>query len=874
MATDPAPQPPECCTDPFGPCEHERALVRRLDAEMRMARAADVARMGIRGVVERADAGDPWADEVLADLFGGIAPDEDGAAYAPDKLPVDPLADEFAAEVPDGSAPAVLTMVRRESPQAGDCDEAGFDATAFSRVLRGEYGELVGKAHDDQVSASFGVGLVALASMPAGPELAAALAGVDMTQLGRAALVEVMAAFKRLESQFAGQAAQAAAQLAATSQIHRHPTNGRKFHAAGEEIAMRLAVSRREASRMVRVGAGLGDRFSETGAALAAGAIDYRKAETIVTTLDGSSAPVAWTVEHDVLDRADGRTRGQIETDLHDSLVSVDPEDARLRHTRARSRRRVERTRVLPDGMGSITAVLPAGDCVLVDKTLDAVAHAAHSGGDVRSTDQLRADTLVALTRAAIHTGRTGHHAEMETDSACWDAISASLDDNPAATAECGTGSEDAPARHGEGGAHAEHPARTEVGTDASETGESPAAPQWWERHSRPQPHDTDSGPQPDGGGQAPAESDTGAGRTADDGGNGQTIDVPPGVVPDVAVISPLLMRLLRDPSERLGVPKPQIRVTVPFRVLVPPHKDAEPGDVAADNGQQQGAASFVGTTLPTETDSPGHIGRVPADRGTSVPAGQREGATVRQGSSPSAERQNDRSAQRASDEAIESTSDLPGIGTRESPSELAAILDAASQEVAVLAGYGPIDDVEAQALAAGGVLRRMLTDPITNVPIELGRRRYRPPQALQDLVRARDRTCARPGCTVPAEDCEIDHTIAWSAGGETGPGNNKPLCGRDHLLKTVGAMRVRQPKPGIFLWTTATGHTYRRERDGTITLIAVDLPDEERPGDYEGPSRTATAGDGQQRRDADQTGQGDPLAETPDDLWEDEPPF
>ncbi|WP_143426991.1 HNH endonuclease [Georgenia soli] len=145
--------------------------------------------------------------------------------------------------------------------------------------------------------------------------------------------------------------------------------------------------------------------------------------------------------------------------------------------------------------------------------------------------------------------------------------------------------------------------------------------------------------------------------------------------------------------------------------------------------------------------------------------------------------------------------------------------------EAAHLDGYGPITPDIARALAAGGTWRRLITDPLSGVVTDLGRTRYRPPAALQDLVRARDTTCVRPACTVPARRAQIDHTKAWSAGGTTALHQLGSMCNRDHTTKTVGAFHVTQPEPGIFVWTTPSGHTYRRETNGTTTLIAIGPP-------------------------------------------------
>ncbi len=84
------------------------------------------------------------------------------------------------------------------------------------------------------------------------------------------------------------------------------------------------------------------------------------------------------------------------------------------------------------------------------------------------------------------------------------------------------------------------------------------------------------------------------------------------------------------------------------------------------------------------------------------------------------------------------------------------------------LAGYGPITADQARALAADGVWRRLLTDPATGVLLDYGHTVYRPPQVLQDHVRARDVTSTFPTDNTPAHRAEIDHHLEWEHGGTT----------------------------------------------------------------------------------------------------------
>ncbi|WP_083408326.1 HNH endonuclease signature motif containing protein [Mycolicibacterium rutilum] len=84
---------------------------------------------------------------------------------------------------------------------------------------------------------------------------------------------------------------------------------------------------------------------------------------------------------------------------------------------------------------------------------------------------------------------------------------------------------------------------------------------------------------------------------------------------------------------------------------------------------------------------------------------------------------------------------------------------------------------------------------------------RHRPSTALAWFVRCRDLTCRFPGCDVPADHCDIDHTIAYPAG-PTQASNLKCLCRKHHLIKTFWAWREVQHPDGRVDWTSPTGHT------------------------------------------------------------------
>jgi hypothetical protein len=90
----------------------------------------------------------------------------------------------------------------------------------------------------------------------------------------------------------------------------------------------------------------------------------------------------------------------------------------------------------------------------------------------------------------------------------------------------------------------------------------------------------------------------------------------------------------------------------------------------------------------------------------------------------------------------------------------------------------------------------------------------YQPSRKLQHLIQARSRTCAAPGCQRPAARCDLDHTIPYEQGGRTCECDLAPLCRHHHRCKQSEGWRVRQPQPGVMIWTTPAGHEYRTTPD------------------------------------------------------------
>lgn len=147
------------------------------------------------------------------------------------------------------------------------------------------------------------------------------------------------------------------------------------------------------------------------------------------------------------------------------------------------------------------------------------------------------------------------------------------------------------------------------------------------------------------------------------------------------------------------------------------------------------------------------------------------------------------------------------------------------------LTGYGPLPPAMARAVAADGVWKRLVTDPLSGALLDHGRTTYRPPAALAEFLRARDRHCRVPICRRRALDSQLDHTIGYHTdNGTTDEQNLYNACLCHHRMKDAPGWSVAQHPDGRLTWTTPTGHRYtsrphdyRPEPDLVATITAID---------------------------------------------------
>ncbi len=245
--------------------------------------------------------------------------------------------------------------------------------------------------------------VTALAGLPAGPGLAAALSGIDRSRLNGYGRVLVMQATARQAAHWQAQLLADVVSVAACPPGESEPATNvfgefcEVGEFAAEEIAAALTWTRRAAEHQLSLGWSLVRRLPAVHAALSAGAIDVPKARVFDRETHPLPDPAARAVCDQLLPDAPRLTTGQLRARLQRLVLTVDPEAARLREEKAVAERRVI-SGLEFDGTTSITVLgLPTERATAAMERVHAIAHAARRNGDARTMDQLRADTVLDL---------------------------------------------------------------------------------------------------------------------------------------------------------------------------------------------------------------------------------------------------------------------------------------------------------------------------------------------------------------------------------------------------------------------------------------------------------------------------------------------
>ena len=180
--------------------------------------------------------------------------------------------------------------------------------------------------------------------------------------------------------------------------LARHPAYGRGPIAdAAVEVACALRISERSAETQVAEARTLTQVFPEALGELAAGHVQVTQVRALIEATSALDDDAARAVQDRVLRRMGEQNPATTRKALSRAVLKADPEGAVRRHEAARRERRVQHF-AEQDGMGTVSATLPAHQAVHAMAVIDAHARAARKdSGEERTLEAARADSFYQL---------------------------------------------------------------------------------------------------------------------------------------------------------------------------------------------------------------------------------------------------------------------------------------------------------------------------------------------------------------------------------------------------------------------------------------------------------------------------------------------
>jgi hypothetical protein len=136
---------------------------------------------------------------------------------------------------------------------------------------------------------------------------------------------------------------------------------------------------------------------------------------------------------------------------------------------------------------------------------------------------------------------------------------------------------------------------------------------------------------------------------------------------------------------------------------------------------------------------------------------------------------------------------------------------------IARLEGHGPV--TEAWITRVLGPNARFKIQPVLDLAGQAPVDAYEIPDRHRQAVQLMTPADTFPYASSLSRGMQVDHTIPYDQGGETGVGNYGPMTTRHHRIKTHGRWQVQQPFPGIYLWRDPHGAFYLLDHTGTRRL-------------------------------------------------------
>jgi hypothetical protein len=672
---------------------------------------------------------------------------------------------------------------------------------------------------------------LAVEHMDPGPAMAGwlDLASTATGRLDENALAGMAAAARRLTS-----CAQAA-ELAAVAQItaraaaadHRIGVrhDGRPVRVGRDalcQVALALMLNDYDSADWADLAVTLCWRLPATGAALAAGRIDLRRARLIATATGVLSDNDARQVEAAILPDAGSKSTAQLRKRLSHAVIAADPDAAERRRENAQRHAQVS---LYGDDNGTATLTgtgLPAVEAAAAMARITAIARAMKAAGQIGGLDLHRAQVMLGLLLGTLpyippaedapphqpppHDPRPGNQPPGQPSPGGADpgnpdpggpdpgapGPGADLDGRVGPDRDSPRGPDAGPQRDGGPG----------LGNDSG--GGWP--------DDLPAPRDEDA--PPDDGLDHPAVDLDDDGSVEDDScDHDQSAAGPAPGWPTLGVIPPALARP-GTPADGKPVPG-LLDVTLPWTTL-------------AGQAARPGILGRIGPITPAQAR---HL----ADAAANDPAAEwRVIITNPAGQAIAVTRLRRRSRRTRADPGAPATGPPsdgpPGAGlvgratvtisqdtirqhtiTAQTPTGKSRWPYRPSSPLGVIAAVA----LQAAARALDHALARAAGDTAADGCAHAEESlAYRPPPRLREQVTARDLTCRFPTCGQPAWRADLDHTVPHDQGGRTCKCNLGGRCRKHHIVKQDPRWKLEQGPHGEFTWTTPAGRTYSASPD------------------------------------------------------------
>jgi hypothetical protein len=139
---------------------------------------------------------------------------------------------------------------------------------------------------------------------------------------------------------------------------------------------------------------------------------------------------------------------------------------------------------------------------------------------------------------------------------------------------------------------------------------------------------------------------------------------------------------------------------------------------------------------------------------------------------------------------------------------------------VARVEGHGPVTDRWVRDRL--GPACRFKIQPVLDLAGQAPVDAYEIPDRHRQAVHLMTPADTFPFASSLSRKQQVDHTVPYDEGGESGVGNYGPMTRTHHRIKTHGDWQVQQPFPGIYVWRDPHGRIYLVDHTGTRRLKAA----------------------------------------------------